>query len=100
MTTQRIITEQDIIAARRRVAAAIAAHEQMDFEDALLGSAGLTPDMVREWLNAIPHVHWCACKWRGNDPIACETCGLPLYWFDEQDEAASSSEEPTKGNQQ
>lgn len=80
--TKRIITEADIIAARQRVAAAEAAHEQMHFEDALLCSADLTPAMVRQWLDAVPQVRWCACPGVDGGParIVCETCGLPPYW--------------------
>lgn len=80
--SERVITERDIIAARERVAAAVAKGEQQDFEDALLASPDLKPDMVREWLNATPHVHWCACPGLPATParIACPTCGLPPYW--------------------
>jgi hypothetical protein len=77
----RTITEADIIAARQRVAAAEAAHEQQDFEDALLASADLTPDMVRKWLDAVPEVHWCACDTGDTTPqIVCPSCGLPPFW--------------------
>jgi hypothetical protein len=55
-STIRVITEQDIIAARQRVAAAEAANEQQDFADALLASADLEPDMVRQWLDATVNV--------------------------------------------
>lgn len=80
--TQRTITEQDIIAARQRVAAAEAAQAQQDFADALLASPDLTPEMVRTWLDARVSVHWCACTKEGDDTprIVCETCGLPPFW--------------------
>lgn len=75
-----IITEQDIIAARQRVAAAEQAGEQQDFADALLASPDLTPGMVREWLDATPRVHWCACVEGDHSRIVCTECGLPPYW--------------------
>lgn len=87
MTTQRIITEADIITARQRVAAAEAAGQQQDFEDALLASPDLKPSMVREWLDAVPHVNWCACKRQDTAPlIACPDCGLPPYWTEIESE--------------
>lgn len=77
----RTITETDIIEARQRVAAAEAKGEQQDFSDALLASPDLTPEMVKKWLDASVHVHWCACKSEDTTPhIACPTCGLPPYW--------------------
>jgi len=81
----RVITEADIIAARERVAAAEAAHEQQDFEDALLASPDLTPEMVREWLHASVNVHWCACQSEDDTPqIVCPTCGLPPFWIERE----------------
>ena len=80
MNIERVITEAEIIVARARVAAAEAANEQQNFEDALLASADLTPEMIREWLNASVNVHWCACE-KGDHPrIVCAECGLPPYW--------------------
>jgi hypothetical protein len=76
-----VITEQDIIEARRRVAAAEAAGEQQDFRDALLASPDLTPVMIREWLDCGVNVRWCACIVAADTPrIVCETCGLPPFW--------------------
>lgn len=81
MFMERIVTEIDIIDARERIEAADAAHEQQDFEDALLASPDLTPEMVRLWLNATLNVRWCACKAEDTTPrIVCETCGLPPFW--------------------
>jgi hypothetical protein len=76
---QRIITAQDIIAARQRVAAA-GRDQQLDFEDALLASPDLEPDMVREWCNARVRVDWCACEKGDHARIVCAECGLPPYW--------------------
>ena len=82
----KTITEQDIIAARQRVAAAETAGEQQDFADALLASPDLTPDMVRHWLDAQVNVHWCACPMTDDTPrIACPTCGLPPFWTTRQE---------------
>ena len=77
MTTKRIITEQDIIAARQRLATEPPPH---DFEDALLASSGLTPAMIREWMDATVNVNWCACEGERTPAIACPSCGLPPYW--------------------
>lgn len=81
-TTQRVIREADIVAARLRVAAAEAAGEQCDFKDAILASADLTPSMIHEWVGALVHVNWCACAERPTTPaeIVCPACGLPPYW--------------------
>lgn len=76
----RVITEADIIAARRNVERAFAANEQQDFADALLSSPDLEPSMVREWLDASVHVHWCACEKGDHSRIVCAECGLPPYW--------------------
>jgi hypothetical protein len=76
----KTITETDIIEARQRVAAAEAAGEQQDFNDALLASPDLTPAMVKEWLDAVPHVRWCACEAGDHSRIVCTECGLPPYW--------------------
>lgn len=78
----KTITEKDIIEARRRVAEAERKGEQQDFNDTLLASPDLTPAMVKEWLDANVHVHWCACIKQGERPvvIVCPTCGLPPYW--------------------
>ena len=77
----RVITETEIVDARERVAAAEANGEQQDFEDALLASPDLEPDMVRQWLNATVNVRWCACESADDVPhIACPACGLPPYW--------------------
>lgn len=78
--TIRVITEQDIITARQRVAAAEAAGQQQGFEDALLASADLTPDMVRHWIDCIVKVRWCACEAGDHSRIVCTECGLPPYW--------------------
>lgn len=79
--SKRVITEQDIITARQRVAAAEANNQQQDFTDALLASPDLTPDMVRLWLKAEVNVHWCACHDEDTTPhIVCKTCGLPPFW--------------------
>jgi hypothetical protein len=77
---RRIITEKDIVAARQRVIAAEAAHEQQDFADALLASPDLTPEMVETWLDADVHVHWCACEKGDHARVICTECGLPPYW--------------------
>lgn len=77
MTT---ITEKDIIEARQRVVEAERKGEQQDFRDALLASPDLTPQMVREWLGATPHVNWCACEKGDHSRIVCTECGLPPYW--------------------
>lgn len=77
---KRVITEADIIAARQRVAAAEAANQQQDFEDALLASPDLEPDMVEHWCDARVYVHWCACKSGDHSRIVCTECGLPPYW--------------------
>lgn len=76
----RTITEQDIIEARQRVAEAERKGEQQDFRDALLASPDLTPEMVREWLDAVPQVRWCACEKGDHARIVCTECGLPPYW--------------------
>lgn len=77
----RVITEYDIIQARQRVAVAAAAQRQQDFEDALLASPDLTPEMVKLWLNATVNVRWCACKIEDDTPrIVCAACGLPPFW--------------------
>ena len=76
----RTITEAEIVAARQRVVEAEAKNEQQDFEDALLASPDLTPSMVREWLDANVHVHWCACEHGDHSRIVCTECGLPPYW--------------------
>ena len=78
--TQRTITEQDIVAARQRVTMALAAGQQCDFEDALLASPDIEPDMVRAWLDARVAVHWCACEHGDHSRIVCTECGLPPYW--------------------
>lgn len=78
--SERIITEHDIIAARQRVVEAERKGEQQDFDDALLASPDLTPEMVREWLDARVHVHWCACEKGDHSRIVCTECGLPPYW--------------------
>lgn len=78
--SDKIITEVDIIAARQRVAAAEAKGEQQDFTDALLASPDLTPEMVKHWLDATPHVSWCACPQGDHSRIVCTECGLPPYW--------------------
>lgn len=77
---ERIVTEADIIAARGRVAVAEEKGEQQDFSDALLSSPDLTPEMVKEWLDAIPRVCWCACEGGDHSLIVCPSCGLPPYW--------------------
>lgn len=76
----RTITEQDIIEARLRVAEAERKGEQQDFADALLASPDLTPEMVKTWLDATVHVHWCACEKGDHARIVCTECGLPPYW--------------------
>jgi hypothetical protein len=77
----RIITEQDIIEARQRVQAAEQAGQQQDFADALLASPDITPEMLKEWLDADVSVHWCACPGEDDTPrIVCEVCGLPPFW--------------------
>lgn len=76
----KTITEHDIIAARQRVAEAERKGEQQDFSDALLASPDLTPAMVKEWLDASPLVHWCACAEGDHSRIVCTECGLPPYW--------------------
>lgn len=76
----RVITEHDIIAARLHVAVAEAKNEQQDFADALLASPDLTPEMVKKWLDARVHVHWCACEKADHARIVCTECGLPPYW--------------------
>ena len=88
---KRVITEHDIIAARERVAAAEAAGQQQDFADALLASADLTPEMVREWIDATVNVHWCACEGIDGGParIVCERCGLPPFWTEKEKEELS-----------
>lgn len=85
----KTITETDIIAARQRVAEAERKGEQQDFNDALLASPDLTPAMVKEWLDAIPHVNWCACVEGDHSLIVCPTCDLPPYWAAKKEEAAS-----------
>lgn len=75
-----IITEQDIVEARQRVAEAERKGELQDFRDALLASPDLTPQMVVEWLDATPRVHWCACEKGDHSRIVCVECGLPPYW--------------------
>jgi hypothetical protein len=83
------ITEQDIIEARQRVAEAERKGDQQDFRDALLASPDLTPDMVKEWLDARVSVHWCACKTDDLTPrIVCEVCGLPPFWTEKPIEEA------------
>ena len=77
---QSTITEQDIIAARQRVAEAERNQEQQDFTDALLASTDLTPEMVKQWLDAGVQVQWCACEQTQARAIVCVTCGLPPYW--------------------
>jgi hypothetical protein len=83
MTTKRIIQAADIVAARERIKADEAAGRQHHFEDALLGLPGVTPAMVREWLDAEPRVHWCACEDTDQSLIVCPQCGLPPYWAEE-----------------
>ena len=77
---RKTITEHDIIAARQRVAEAEQRGEQQDFADALLASPDLTPEMVEHWLDAMVHVHWCACEKGDHARIVCTECGLPPYW--------------------
>lgn len=91
--TKRTITETDIIAARERVAAAEAKGEQQDWNDALLASPDLTPEMVKDYFNAgetevAVKVHWCACPGVHGTParIVCETCGLPPFWVSRDSE--------------
>ena len=80
-TPQRTITEHDIIAARKRVTAADVANELCDFADALLASPDLTPEMIKDWLDATANVQWCACETDDATPhIVCAQCGLPPFW--------------------
>ena len=85
----KTITETDIIAARQRVVAAEQAGQQQDFADALLASPDLTPAMVKEWLDAVPHVNWCACEKGDHSLIVCPSCGLPPYWAAKKESVTS-----------
>lgn len=79
--TPRHILTADIVTARHTMIGETLLGIAHQFETALLGLPGVTPGMVREWLEAEPHVHWCACAPCPEPGAAvCPACGLPPFW--------------------
>lgn len=80
----RHILTADIVAARHTIIGETLLGIAHDFETALIGLPGVEPAHIREWLEAEPHVHWCACAPCPEPRAAvCPSCGLPPFWASE-----------------